>query len=135
MPIHDFLNKKTGKKLSVYVPIKAPLIEHQKQIVDGEEYERTYDDAPLIAKDMQHDDGSFNDFRKTTDGKNVKMGDLYNISKEMSEKRASKNGGYDPVQEKWFSEYEKKFNKKHPEVKKREEREKIREKYGVRIED
>ncbi len=135
MPVHEFIHEASGERISIFVPIKAAVEEHQKQIVDGREYKRVYDEPPLIGKDMHHNDGTFNDFRKATDGKNVRMGDLYDISKEMSEKRAHQNGGLDPVKERMYKDYERKFKKKHPEVSKREQRKKIREKFGVRIED
>lgn len=41
------------------------------------------------------------------------VGDLWDASKEMSERRAEKIGGEDPVKRKYFDNYEKKNNTKH----------------------
>lgn len=75
------------------------------------------------------------DFRKVTSSKNYKVGDLYDISKEMSESRAAKNGGKDEVREKFYADYEKRLNRKHTDVIKREKREQLRKTMGIIIED
>jgi len=66
-------------------------------------------------------DGRINPFseadfiKKTSNGKNQKVGDLWDRSKELSEKRAAKNGGVDPVKEKYLKDYSKKRKgKPHP---------------------
>lgn len=47
-------------------------------------------------------------------------GDLQDISRELSEKRAEENGGKDPVKEKYFKEYSEKRNgQQHPQAKKK----------------
>jgi predicted nucleic acid-binding Zn ribbon protein len=62
---------------------------------------------------------SKNDFLKKTE-KNGTIGSLLDRSKEMSEKRKDKEG-YDPVQQKYFSEYSaKRKGRKHTEQIKQE---------------
>ena len=48
MPVHEFLNEASGKKIEIYIPISAPVEEHQIQKVDGQLYKRVYS-APLAS--------------------------------------------------------------------------------------
>lgn len=48
---------------------------------------------------------SLKDFVKVTDNKKLSVGDIQDISKEASAKRAEKNGGVDPIKQKSFDEY------------------------------
>jgi hypothetical protein len=41
------------------------------------------------------------------------FGDMFDYSKELSDRRAKDHGGVDPVKEKYFRNYEKKTGKKH----------------------
>ena len=54
------------------------------------------------------------------------VGDMLDYSKELSEKRAEKNGGVDPVKQKYFRNYEKKTGKKHLADKKSYESKNVR---------
>jgi hypothetical protein len=82
--------------------------------------------------DSKIDPFSEKDFLKKTN-KRGKMKDLWNRSKELSEKRKDKNGGVDPIAEKFYSDYESKFKHKHPEKKKQECKKNL-EKLGVTLE-
>ena len=42
------------------------------------------------------------------------FGDMMDYSSELSQKRAEKAGGVDPVKKKHFERYEKEVGKKHP---------------------
>ncbi|NJO59116.1 MAG: hypothetical protein HC836_12510 [Richelia sp. RM2_1_2] len=56
-----------------------------------------------------------NDFINKTSRNGDNIGALWDRSRELSEKRASENGGIDPVKEKYFKDYAKERNgKEHP---------------------
>jgi hypothetical protein len=68
--------------------------------------------------------------------KNITVGDAWQIAKDLSDARAQKHGGVDPVKEKFYKDYEKKTGGKHIDVKKREAMEKakrVMEAMGVDI--
>jgi hypothetical protein len=76
-------------------------------------------------------------FVASTINKNDTYGDLQNRAAEASEIRAQKNGGVDPVKEKYYDNYKKKTNGKlHP----KEQKEKFdkavekADKAGIKIE-
>lgn len=137
MPVHEFLNEASGKKIEVYVPINASVEEHQTQVVDGETYKRVYA-APLASIDTHLNDATQEDFRRlTTNKKNLTVGQMWEMSSEMSHHRAEKNGGVDEVKEKFYSSYEREMGKKHADVEKREKlkiaHEKLKE-MGIKVE-
>jgi hypothetical protein len=77
---------------------------------------------------------SSNSFVKATD-KKMTMGEMWELSKEMSEKRAKKEG-VDPVKQKMYKEYERKNGVKHQDQIAQEKRQKVKEKMdklGVEI--
>lgn len=88
---------------------------------------------PNASIDTKIDPYSSKDFKKTTDNKKYTVGDLWDKSKELSEKRESKDG-YDPVKQKAYEKYSKERDgKKHPQQK-REELKQSLSKKGVDIE-
>ena len=74
---------------------------------EGLEWKRVFT-IPNASIDSQIDPNSVNQFVNSTANKKGTMGDIMDYSKEMSHKRAEQNGGVDPVQEKYFSDYSKK---------------------------
>ncbi len=118
-PVHDFQCETTGEVLAIYVEIKAPAAEHHTQTVAGKVYKRVYA-APRAARDTRTNDATQQDFMRTTEGKNVTVGDLHKISEEMSAHRADKNGGSDPVKERFYAAHEREYGEKHADVVKRE---------------
>ncbi len=80
---------------------------------DGKEWRRKYF-SPQAAKDTQIDPRNKNDFVRRTE-KYSTVGDMFSISKEMSEKRESKDGR-DEVKEVYFKKYtqDRGGNKVHP---------------------
>ncbi len=132
MPIHDFIHEESSETLTVYVAASAPAAEHQQQTRDGKVYKRIYS-VPLMATNMgtRHGDATEADFRRaTTDKKGLKMGDMQEISAEMSAKRAQRNG-LDPVQEAYYERYaQENGGEKHTNVVKREKLAKANAKLG-----
>jgi hypothetical protein len=70
---------------------------------------------PNLSSDTNVDPFSQKSFLNSTINKNDTYGNLFDRSKEASEIRASKNGGKDPIKEKYYENYSKKRNGKlHP---------------------
>ncbi len=138
MPVYDFHNEESGKTISVLVPLHASDKERaQQRGGDGKIYRRVFA-APLAAKDTRMNDGTLADFRRTTSDKNLKVGEMWQISKEASEKRKQMSGGEDPVQEKFYQDYEKTTHGKHADVKKRETEaatRKVMDAFGIKVID
>lgn len=59
-------------------------------------------------KGLKIDPFSEQQFRERTAAKGDTVGALWDRSKELSEMRAAKNGGIDPVKKKYFEDYKKK---------------------------
>ncbi len=79
------------------------------------------------------DPHSSKDFVKATNKTNGNIGDLWDRSEELSKKRADKEGGRDPIKEKFYENYEKKRKgRKHPDVQRREVVNNLAKK-GIRI--
>ena len=120
MPIHQFVHEATGQTVDVFVSINADQKDHQIQVVDGKEFKRVYA-APLAAVDSRPGDATKEDFtRLTTNKKGLTVGQMWEMSAEMSHHRAAKNGGHDQVKESFYKNYEKEFGKPHPEADKRQ---------------
>jgi len=102
-----------------------PLTGEVIEIIQGMNEEHTYTDpkktkwnriftSPNASFDTQVDPFSKSDYMKATENKSGTVGDLMDYSKELSQERASKNGGVDPVAEKFYKDHEKSTGKKHP---------------------
>lgn len=139
MPVYDYHHEESGKTISVFVPLSATDQERAQQMgEDGNVYRRVYA-APLAAQNMLHGDSTIADFRRaTTDKRNLSVGEAWDISREMSERRAAKNGGVDPKKEQFYRDYEKRTKSKHHDVIQREKRAanqaRMRE-FGIKLED
>lgn len=120
MPVFNFQHESTGEVISVLVKHTEPDESRHVQIQDGKTYKRVYA-APMAAKDTKKKDCTSADFTRITAEKNLKVGEMWEISREMSQERASKNNGVDIVQENFYKDYEKKNGGKHQDVIKREE--------------
>lgn len=137
MPVYDYFSEQTGKTVSVLVRLDEPDLARQVQVQDGVTYRRVYS-APAAARDMSKGSLSQADFNRCADGKNLKVGDLWAMSQEMSQERANKNGGRDPVKEKMYDKHLKEYGKPHTDVIHRNVKEKtakIMGEMGIRIED
>ena len=99
MPIYLFENPKTGETVEVIQGMKD---RHTFIDDQGVEWVRVFS-VPNATIDTQVDPFSPKSFKASTDGKNMTVGNLWDKSKEMSEKRAQKLGTKDPVKEKYES--------------------------------
>jgi hypothetical protein len=102
MPLYLFRHPESGETVEV---IQRMCEEHTYSDKDGVEWKRVWT-VPQVGADRKIDPFSSSDFLKVTD-KPGTVGDLWDRSAELSEKRADKNGGVDPVKEKFFTNYSK----------------------------
>ncbi len=99
--------------------------------VDGVKWRRIFT-KPQASFDTKCDPYSAKDFSKATN-KRGSVGDLWDRSKEMSVKRAEKEGGTDPVRQRYFQEFSKRRKGgKHPEQQ-REDSKKALAKKGIKV--
>jgi hypothetical protein len=116
------------------VTLDRPDIERHVQIEGGVEYRRVYS-APLAAKDTKVNDATKSDFMRSTEGKKYTVGEMWEISQEMSEHRKAKQGE-DKVEQKFHEEYKKQNHADHPDVIKRREmgaNEQLFKEYGIKV--
>tara|TARA_Y100000004_G_scaffold195663_2_gene263302 strand:- start:1651 stop:2031 length:381 start_codon:yes stop_codon:yes gene_type:complete len=83
---------------------------------DGVEWERVFI-APNASIATNSDPFNSNAFVEKTSNMKGTFGDIMDYSSELSQKRAEKAGGIDPVKKKHFENYEKAVGKKHPSEK------------------
>ena len=93
---------------------------------DGNVWNRIFVSPNAAIDSVNIDPFSAADFNKKTNAKGT-VGDLFDRSKEMSEKRKAKIGGQDPIQEKYYENYSKERNGAvHNDVRKRKLKEKLK---------
>ena len=79
---------------------------------EGTPWKRVYS-SPQMSIDTKVDPFSQKSFLDKTAIKKGTMGDIMDLSAELSEKRAASAGGEDPVKRKHFDDYKQKVGKKH----------------------
>ncbi len=109
MPYYEFANPlDDNDRVDVFFHMN----DEKRYVVDGVEWRRVYH-APLAATDTKLDPRDKAAFVRRTE-KYKTVGEYQDLSKELSEKRAAKDG-IDQVKETWLNNYEKSRNgKKHP---------------------
>jgi len=114
MPLYLYENKETEEVREVFQGMNDT---HEYDGEDGSEkslWRRVYVN-PGLSFDTNMDAFDSKSFINSTVNKNDTYGDLQNRAAEASEIRAQKNGGKDPVKEKYYEDYKKKTNGKiHP---------------------
>ncbi len=103
MPIYLFSNPKTKEVKSVFQEMNA---EHS-YFEDGIKFDRIYT-VPNATIDGKIDPFSSQKFIEKTGGMKGTLGEIWDYSKEMSDKRAKASGGHDSIKEKAESNYSKK---------------------------
>lgn len=117
MPLYQFQSS-DGEVLSVTMSTNQPMESYHVQVVDGKVYKRVYD-PPRISMDSRPGTSADEFRRATTNKKNLTVGQMQDLSREMHEKRTEKEG-LDPVKENYYKQHEKDIGKKHPKVIQRE---------------
>jgi hypothetical protein len=127
MPEYIFRNPATGETKSVVLPMNS---EHSYSEGDIK-FERVFT-IPNSAVDSSFDPNDSKDFIRKTATKKGTVGDLMNLSGELSEKRKDKMG-VDPLKSKYYENYSKRRNSsKHPDQIKSEAVKKL-DKMGVAV--
>lgn len=103
MPQYTFYNEKTKEYKDIIMSMKE---EHRYIDETGYEWMRVFY-SPQAAIDTKIDPMSSKDWVNKTGAKRGSVGDLWNSSAEMSEKR-EKIMGKDTVKEKWYNKEKKK---------------------------
>jgi hypothetical protein len=126
MPIYLFQNPETDEVKEVVLGMNDPKVYQN----DGVNWVRLFT-IPNAAIDTRVDPHSAKDFVKATNKKGT-IGDLFDRSAELSEKRKEKIG-HDPLKEKYYENYSKtRKGKKHPDVIKREKTDSLK-KLGITL--
>ena len=102
MPLYLFKNPKTNKIISVFQAMN----DDHSYSENGIKYERIFT-VPNASIDSQIDPNSSQQFVEKTGKMKGTLGEIWDYSKEMSEKR-SKVTGVDPIREKSEAAYSKK---------------------------
>tara|TARA_R100000008_G_scaffold86896_1_gene82579 strand:+ start:6701 stop:7075 length:375 start_codon:yes stop_codon:yes gene_type:complete len=123
MPIYVYEHPETQESIEI---IQGMNDAHEYIDDEGVEWRRVFH-VPQMSMDTQVDPYSESDYLKATANKGGTIGDMMDYSKELSQKRAEKDGT-DPIQEKHFKDYEKKNKRKHPS------KAKVYESKNVRVE-
>lgn len=102
MPIYIYQNPKTEEYIEVVQSMKD---EHVYVDENDLEWSRVWF-VPNASIDENINIDSASNFDSSLEGKNYTMGDAWDKSRELSEKRKSKYG-YDPVKKQRFDDYKK----------------------------
>tara|TARA_B100000287_G_scaffold431740_1_gene489587 strand:- start:2876 stop:3259 length:384 start_codon:yes stop_codon:yes gene_type:complete len=103
MPEYLFENPETGEIISVIQGID----EEHSYSEGGKEFNRVFT-VPNASIDSDVDPFSADQFREKTKNMKGTMGDIWDYSKELGEKRKASNNGVDPIRRKAEQDYSKK---------------------------
>ena len=130
MPIYTYENQTTLEKRDVIQTMNEDHVYFGDGIEEEAEWKRVF--TPLsfsmASSASIKDPFKKESFLAATEGKKMTLGDMWDLSGEMSQQRAEQAGGEDPVQREHFDAYEKKNGVKHHDDKK-----KVVEEDGVKI--
>lgn len=104
MPIYVYQNPNTEEYIEV---IQSMNDRHVYFDNNGLEWKRVFIPTQLKTE-ASIDPWSSNDFIDKTKDSKGSYGDMLDRCSELSDKRAEKNGGVDPIKQKYFKEYSKK---------------------------
>ena len=103
MPLYIFQHPETEEEIELFFGMNDKKSYTDK---DGTEWKRVFTGSQLstIGKVDPWDNA---DFVNKTAQKKGTVGNMMDLSKELSEQRAKDNGGVDPVKEKYYKDYSK----------------------------
>ena len=112
MPLYTFSHPQSGETIDIYFKMNE-----KKEYIDehGTTWVREYYSPELntTGKTNPWDSKQFVEKTGKTRGK---MGDMMDLSAELSKERASQNNGVDPVKEKYYKQYSKeRMGSTHPD--------------------
>ena len=106
MPIYTYKNPKTGKTVEV---IQSMLEKHEFTDSSGVLHERVFE-ASNLSKDQSIDAFNPKDFADKTRQKNYKLGEMWDISKELGERRKIATGKDEIKEKHLIKKYENRAN-------------------------
>jgi hypothetical protein len=105
MPLYTYKNKQTSETRDVFQGMNDV---HEYAGENGdEEWQRVFQ-APNAAIDTKVDPYDNKSFVEKTGAKKGTVGDMLDLSQELSDQRAADQGGVDPVKKQYFEDYAKK---------------------------
>ena len=111
MPIYLYKNPKTEEIIEVVQKMDDP---HVYSDEEGLEWDRIFTSPNMnVTDNLIGADTTEKEFVRKTHEKNYSLGDMWDLSAELSEKRKRVNGK-DPIKEKAQKKYERRTGKKHP---------------------
>jgi len=114
MPLYLYENKETEEVVEVLQGM-SEVHEYQGECGTQKDLWRRVYVNPGLSSDTKMDAFDSKSFIASTVNKNDTYGDLQNRAAEASAIRAEKNGGKDPIKEKYYNDYKQKTNGKiHP---------------------
>lgn len=121
MPLYPFIHEQTNEVHDVTFSMNDTKIYNGPDGTQIGQWKRLWGYAPGAAVDTQIDPHSPKDFVKVTNKRGGTVGELWDRAEEMSQRRAEKNGGYDPVKQKYYDQFQKSHaGTKHPQQVKEE---------------
>lgn len=131
MPLYIFENKRTGERKEVFQRMND---KHVYSEDSKDEWRRVFTTSQLSVSSLSDiDPYDSKAFVRATANKKGTYGDLFDASKELSEKRKDLNG-YDPIENKYYENYSAaRKGKKHKNVVLKELKESL-DKKGVELE-
>ena len=105
MPIYKFRHPKTNETIEIIQRMKET---HVYVDDEGVEWSRVWE-SPNASVDTSIDPFSAKQFREKTGKKGETLGEMWDLSAELSKKRKEKHG-YDPVKQKALEKYKDKRN-------------------------
>lgn len=106
MPLYTFMHPKTEETIDVFFHMSDDKLYTDE---NGTEWIRQYF-SPELNTTGKTDPWNSKQFVEKTGRTTGKVGDMLDLSQEMSKERASQNGGVDPVKEKYYKNYSKERN-------------------------
>ena len=129
MAIYVYFNTETEEYREI-VQKMSDVHEYFGESGDEKNWKRVFT-CPNASIDSQIDPFSSRDFMRKTGGKKGTYGDLLDKSSELSNQRAEKAGGVDPIKEKYFKDYSaKRRGAKHPDQMKSFENKNVKIDFG-----
>lgn len=112
MPTYTFIHPTTEEQIDV---VQSVYEDHVYIDKDGLKWERIFSVPEVNTRGTLKADASAKEFSEYTKNQKGSIGDLWDRSQELSDKRKKKYGGKDPIKDKYYEGWSKKRkNRVHP---------------------
>ena len=109
MPLYQYINDNTGETIEIIQGINDV---HEYFDESGWQWRRVFT-APQVSTIGKFDAWKPRDFVEKTGNMKGTVNDLWQKSEELSQERAEKNDGVDPIKQKKLDNFKKQTGKKH----------------------